>query len=182
VSSVRLRELTALDVPIVNAWRQDREITDNLVGAFRYCNLEADEEWFGRYMRARDCNVRLGIVLTEEERLIGVTYLLGIDWIHRTAELGTLIGDKTLWGKGYGSMAERMSLEHAFMDLNLNRVFARIISSNVRAMKAAEKGGFVKEGIQRQHVFKNGRYEDLVMMGITRAEFLSLHGPGLKDD
>lgn len=48
------------------------------------------------------------------------------------------------------------------------------ISSNVAAIRAYEKAGFVVEGRQRQHAWVRGTYEDIVRMGILRSEQISL--------
>jgi len=44
------------------------------------------------------------------------------------------------------------------------------IPSNVAAIRAYEKAGFVIEGRQRQHAWVRGTYEDIVRMGILRSK------------
>lgn len=174
--SIYLREITGSDIPLINEWRRDRDIVDLLGGAFRYSNVESDTEWFAAYCRARDRNVRLGIVLRESNELIGVAYLLGIDWTARSAELGLFIGSKVHQGKGFGSAAEQMTLLHAFSDLNLHRVYCTALADNGRALHVHEKSGFVREGEMREAVYKNGAYRNLVLFGIVREDYTRLDG------
>lgn len=174
---VYLREICSQDVPAINIWRRDRDITDSLGGAFRMVNLETDEAWFNRYMMARDRDVRMAVVLRSTDQLIGVSYLLGIDWVHRSAEYGLILGVKTEWGKGYGTIAERLTLQHAFHDLNLHRVFLTVFADNERVIRIHEKYGFRVEGVLKEAVFKGGRYRDLVSMAITSDEFAALEAP-----
>lgn len=173
---IYLREITESDVHVINGWRSDRDIADSLGGTFRFSNLESDLEWFSAYCRSRDRNVRLGIVLRETDELIGVAYILGIDWVNRSAEYGSFIGAKEHQGKGYGTAAERMALEHAFMDLNLHRMYCTALADNARALHMDEKNGFKREGVMKDAAFKNGAYKDVVILGMTRQDFIDLHG------
>lgn len=56
-------------------------------------------------------------------RLIGNSSFFDFDWVARAAEVGILIGDKTIWNQGYGSEVIMLLLRHGFGTLNLNRVF-----------------------------------------------------------
>jgi RimJ/RimL family protein N-acetyltransferase len=62
-------------------------------------------------------------------------------------ELGILIGEKTMWGMGYGTDAMKGILEIAFSKLKLERLRLKTLEHNARARKAFEKVGFVFERI-----------------------------------
>ena len=47
-----------------------------------------------------------------------------------------------------------------------------IFETNPRAMKTYEAAGFIREGVLRQEIFKNGRYIDVIMMGILQNEWM----------
>lgn len=168
--SVILRELTYDDLPIINSWRNDESVVQNLCSTFRYINLETDKLWFENYMKSRQTTVRLSII-DEQERLIGVIYLLNIDHLNRTADFGIFIGEKLDRGKGYGREATKKILKHAFNNLNLNRIALRVIPNNMRAIKLYESVGFKQEGILRQALFKNGKYIDLIIMSLLKEDW-----------
>jgi RimJ/RimL family protein N-acetyltransferase len=113
--------------------------------------------------------VRLAVT-APDGALLGVVYLLGIDWVHRSAELGLLVGEKSWWGRGVGTEATRRAIEHAFGDLNLHRVSLEVFEDNVPALRAYEHAGFVREGLKREAVYKDGRYRSVVVMGVLRGE------------
>lgn len=167
---IYLREIEPGDVATIHAWRSDRAVVDTLTGAFRHVNLAADEQWFERYMASRRSEVRLGIVLRESHMLIGVAYLLQIDWVHRSAQLGLVIGAREQWGKGYGTTATRLVVAHAFDDLNLHRIHLDVLEDNAAAITVYERCGFVREGVVRDAVYKNGAYRSLVVMGLLATE------------
>jgi RimJ/RimL family protein N-acetyltransferase len=84
-----------------------------------------------------------------------------------------MIGDKTCWGKGYGTEVMSLLLRHCFGTLNLNRVQLRVFSRNARARRTYEKVGFIEEGTLRQAGYNQGKYDDTIIMGILRSEWLS---------
>lgn len=104
-------------------------------------------------------------------RLIGNSSFFDFDWVARAAEVGILIGDKTIWNQGYGSEVIMLLLRHGFGTLNLNRVFLRIYAVIKRAIRTYEKVGFVHEGCLRQAIFKNNKYSDVLFMSVLREEW-----------
>ncbi|WP_341313905.1 GNAT family protein [Paraburkholderia sp. IMGN_8] len=165
-----LREIERGDLPTINAWRADQALVSLLGGAFRHVGPEIDGKWFDSYLGSRASNVRLAVCLASTQEVIGVTYLLGIDWVNRCAEFSIQIGAESARGQGIGEAATRLTLEHAFSDLNLHRVSLTVLSSNARAIALYEKVGFRAEGLMRQAAFKAGHYVDVVPMAMLAAD------------
>jgi RimJ/RimL family protein N-acetyltransferase len=103
--------------------------------------------------------------------LIGATGLEQIDFRNRHAKFGIFIGAKEEWGKGYGTEATHLVTQHAFLTLNLNRVWLHVVADNERGIRAYERVGFKREGILRQEHFRDGRYLDTMTMAILREEW-----------
>jgi RimJ/RimL family protein N-acetyltransferase len=59
----------------------------------------------------------------------------------------------------------------AFDQMNLNRVDLQVLDDNERGIRCYEKIGFVREGVQRQYRYREGRYVDMIMMSILREEY-----------
>jgi len=169
-NSVTLRELDRADLPVLNAWRADRNLVDLLGGPFRHVNAEVDEKWFDAYLANRQRNVRLAICSSTTQQAIGVVYLLDIDWVSRNAEFAIQIGEPAARGLGIGTEATRLALDHAFNDLNLHRLHLTVLASNTHAISLYKKVGFQAEGLQRQAAFKSGRHVDVVPMAILASE------------
>jgi RimJ/RimL family protein N-acetyltransferase len=167
---MRLRELIREDLPILNEWRNDREVVDGLGASFAFIGPEVDAAWFNSYLASRDRNIRLAI-LGDSDELIGCVYLLDICWVSRSAEFAIMIGRKDYWSRGVGSLATRAMLSHAFRDRQLNRVWLNVLRSNERARRLYERVGFMKEGTLRSAAYKNGRYVDVDVMSILACEF-----------
>lgn len=166
-----LREITKEDMSIINNWRRSKDLVQSLGAPFRFINIETDEAWFSQYMSSRAQNVRCAICLSKTKEIVGVIYLLNIDSVMRGCDFGIMIGDVSHRGKGIGSMAMDMIIDHAFLDLNLNRIQLRVQPSNAHAIALYKKYGFKEEGVLREVIFKNGQYEDLLMMSLLRKDF-----------
>ena len=94
-----------------------------------------------------------------------------LEWTNRSAEFGIFIGDKTFWNNGYGCEATRLTLQHGFETLNLNRIYLHVFETNPRAIHVYDKIGFIREGKLRQTTFRNGRYIDTLIMSMLRSEW-----------
>ncbi len=103
--------------------------------------------------------------------LIGSAGLHQIHFKDRHAEFGILIGEKSAWRKGYGTEVTALMTGYGFETLNLNRVWLRVHEDNQHGIKAYEKVGFKREGVLRQHKYREGRYVDVMVMGILKEEW-----------
>lgn len=166
---MRLRELTRGDLPTLNIWRNDPVLVAGLGAGFAFIAPEVDAAWFDAYLKQRDRNVRLAIE-DDDGRFVGCAYLLGISWIHRSAEFAIMIGDKDRWGKGLATQATQGTLRHAFDDLQLHRVWLTVNADNDRAKRLYERCGFKHEGTFRSAVFKSGEYIDVHVMAVLAHE------------
>lgn len=166
-----LREISRGDISEINKWRNDRQIIEQLGAAFRFINEETDDSWFASYLNVRSNNVRLVTVCKESNKVVGVVYLTGIDWVSRSAEFSILIGCKDHQGKGAGKISTQAMLCHAFDDLGLNRIYLTVLTGNIRARSLYKSSGFSEEGVIREAVFKDGRHLDLILMSILASDF-----------
>jgi RimJ/RimL family protein N-acetyltransferase len=88
---------------------------------------------------------------------------------------GLLIGEKDVWGQGYGTDATISLCMYGFAHQNLNRIWLKAASENVAALRCYEKAGFHREGVLREDCYRHGRYWDMVVMGMLCSEFQTRH-------
>jgi RimJ/RimL family protein N-acetyltransferase len=105
-------------------------------------------------------------------RPIGETGFTALDWFHRTAEFGILIGETDCWGKGYGTEATRTMLQYGFRVLNLHLIWLYVSSANPQAIRAYQRAGFREAGRLREAQFIAGQRCDLISMDCLAHEFL----------
>ncbi len=169
-NKVRIRNITRADIPLLVKWKNDPEIADLVRGAPINTTFEIESRRYEKGLGEYD-TLRL-IIESLTGSSIGFISLGSIDKENRKAELGMLIGEKRMWNQGFGTDALVTLLRHLFLELDFHRVGLEVFEYNVRAKKVYEKTGFTIEGLERQGLYRNGRYYDIILMGILRDEFL----------
>jgi RimJ/RimL family protein N-acetyltransferase len=143
----------------------------------RLHSVKATKDWLDKHVvEEPETTFWFAMRALEDDRLLGDIDLTVINWGSRDAFLGIGIGERTFWGKGYGSDALKVALRYAFLELNLRRVTLDVFEYNQRAIHAYEKAGFQPEGRVRQAVQREGRRYDLIYMGILREEWMEENG------
>lgn len=89
---------------------------------------------------------------------------LNIDQYHKRGEVGILIGETEVWGRGIASQAISMLIEIAKKELSLRKLTAGCYASNLGSQKAFLKAGFHIECKRKDHVLLNGQPEDVLLM------------------
>lgn len=118
-------------------------------------------------------HIIFGVALKNDNCLIGLVGLKDINILNQTAEFYIIIGDRTMWGKGYGTEATKLMINYGFQELNLNRIQTQDMEENVGGWRADEKAGFKLEGVLREMIFRFGRYHSVRVYSLLRKEFFS---------
>jgi RimJ/RimL family protein N-acetyltransferase len=105
--------------------------------------------------------------------LVGMTGLVHVDHVNRTAEFLIMIGEARHRGRGYGTEATRLLLDHAFLGLGLANVLLRVFEYNLAGIRAYEKAGFRRIGVRRRSKLMGGRLWDTVLMEAVAEGFAS---------
>lgn len=142
------------------------------------------EKWltdeFGRYFllsrtSARNLNIDelihsdlniIGVITSPDEIPIGVMAYLDFDSTQHKAELRKLIGEPKMRGKGFGKEATRLWIQYGIRGLNLIKIYLNTLNTNIRNIKLNEELGFKVEGILRNEAFIDGKYRDVLRMGL----------------
>lgn len=168
---VRLRAMERTDLPRFVAWLNDPEVRRG-ISQFLPMSQAQEERWFETVLELPREEQPFAVdVRRRRWALVGSCGLFRFDRQARSAELGIMVGEKSLWGRGYGTATMRTLVRHGFDTLNLNRIYLRVYESNLRAMRVYDRVGFREEGRLRQDHFADGRYEDTVIMGLLREEW-----------
>lgn len=112
------------------------------------------------------------IISKEENKPIGRIYLSRIDKCEDSLDLTRIyIADPQKRNKGLGEESLRLILEYAFLSLHMERVTIDHFRENKHAANLYKKIGFTDEGVMRHSGKKNGKYVDLCLMSMLRAEY-----------
>ncbi|MGX4667928.1 GNAT family N-acetyltransferase [Cerasibacillus sp. JNUCC 74] len=171
---IKLRKMTMEDVERYHSWRNDVDVmisTNPLLDLYTLPETKAFVE--GVILNSSSSKSYI-IQDKANEKAIGITSLINMDQKNRNAECIIDIGEKDYWGKGIGKEALKLLLDYAFLEMNLHRVSLRVFSFNERALHLYNKMGFKQEGVSRQALFRNGKWHDIIHMGILEREYLAM--------
>lgn len=157
--AVTLRQVTAEDLPLLDAWRQDPKAE----GEFNDFGLAATKSTVeGNHLIIESAGAPIGTVSWQEVRY-------GPNDESRAINIGiALIPSER--GRGYGSAAQRLLVGYLFATTPVNRVEASTDVENIAEQKALEHAGFTREGLLRGAQFRDGRWRDLVAYSRLRAD------------
>lgn len=162
---IYMREVRDSDVnETYYRWMNDPEIIHYLESRFAPNSRSSLLEYVKSFQGNKD-SIFLAIVLKENDTHIGNIKIGPINWIHRLADIGIIIGEKDCWGKGYASEAISLLTDFAFNTLNLHKVTAACYEQNVGSLEAFQKAGFEIEGVRKQHCFSDGNYVGTILLG-----------------
>lgn len=149
------------------SWFNDPEITAFQNKGYIPNTLQAQRAYL-ETLHLSDKDVVFAIIDSASDGHVGNVGLHAIDWIHRSATLGIVVGEKEYMGRGWGKQAWAAITRYGFEVINLHKICATAFDGNDRSIKCALASGFEIEGTQKEQMYKNGKYCDLVWMGITR--------------
>ena len=113
----------------------------------------------------------LAICSRGDDRHVGNIGLHQIDHVYAKAELGIVIGSRSLRGKGLGTEAVRLLCGHGFDRLNLHKVWLRVEDANAGARRAFERAGVRVEGVLSEEILHHGERHDSIYMGLLADEW-----------
>jgi RimJ/RimL family protein N-acetyltransferase len=118
---VRLRTMEPSDAERLLTWINDPDVTEHL--AVRYpMSLANEVDWVETNKTVNYGNAVFAVETIAEGRHIGgVDIRTGSGPENRKGELGLMVGDKSVWGGGYGTDLVRTACRFGFDEMNLNR-------------------------------------------------------------
>ncbi len=165
-TSIRLRPVESADLDFVLGLQNDLEIKTLTLGWRLPVSRDACASWITARLAATD---EATWIVTSDAGPAGVLRVMDIDSFSRRAEIGVYL-DATARGAGVGEACVRLATEWCFNFLGLHRVTARVLARNAPALATFEKLGFRREGLLIDHEYREGTYEDVVLLAILEAK------------
>jgi ribosomal-protein-alanine N-acetyltransferase len=167
--SIYLRSLDVCDAgPIYLSWLTDQHINQYLEVRFDPPRTMVELKKFVLNCSKSDDTLLLGIFLQSSDMHIGNVKLGPINPHHKTADLGFVIGDQTLWGKGFASQAILLASDYACNNLGVVKITAGVAAQNKGSQKALLNSGFALEGVLRSQLVIEGSRQDGYLYGKLR--------------
>ena len=176
---IYLRKITESDTDNIVRWRNSDGVRLRFIDQ-RLFTPESHNAWLSNYVNTGKAEQLIICIspefgkqknvwnqVSENEFIpVGSVYIRDISLEHKKAEYGIFIGEESARGCGVGSRAAEMMIHYCFETLKLHRLFLRVYADNTAAIKSYENAGFKREALLRDDVLVNGKYHDIVLMGI----------------
>lgn len=151
----------------MSGWFEDLEVT-RFIKLRNPPSLEAEKEFLERV--ARDENAVFWAV-EHEGNLVGGTSIVRIDWKEGFGTTGTVIGDKTAWGKGLARELMQVRAAYAFTQLPLRKLKSGYLDGNVASARAQKAAGYREVGRWHKDRFIDGEWKDHILTELMREDW-----------
>lgn len=140
---------------------------------YQYMNMQYPitvQETKNWYERIVSNNTRIDLVFRNSTECIAMTGLTSLDLQNQLVEFYIMVNPE-IQGKGYGKMCTEFTINWAFVNYNINKVYLYTNEFNERANKLYLGLGFELEGTLRSHKFKGGKLIDRCVYGLLREDW-----------
>jgi RimJ/RimL family protein N-acetyltransferase len=168
---VRLTAFAEDDLEVLERWHEDDEFLRLYDSNPAVPRPKASlKKWIEEAEEASDTFL-FAIRSLGGDALLGVATIEDIEWSNQQGWLSIGLGDRSTWGKGYGTDTALLLVAFAFRELNLHRLSLTVFDYNARAKALYEGIGFRREGAFREFGNRDGKRYDLVLYGLLRTEW-----------
>lgn len=175
-NTVCFREFEERDIEFIYKCKNDEELNRMIVGQFKPFTYEDAEKWVHGCMGEHDTFIFWAVCTNDEKRrIVGWVSLSEIDQNnHSACHHGIVIGDKEY--RDGTAMFEAMlfSMKYAFEELKIHRLYGSCLSEHKVSPHMLDALEFKLEGIQRDALFKNERYYDVLNYAMLENEYNNL--------
>ncbi len=158
--------------PLCVRWLNDPDVVATLGVGGRPLTLLDEREHFERVLKD-DRAVIWQIERLSDGEPVGVSSIGGIEPVHRAASTGSFLGPAEARGRGFGSEAAVLRAGFAFGTLGLRLLRTSYLDGNVASRRMQEKAGAFEVGRWPGRFYKNGEWQDEVLMALTPESFAS---------
>jgi UDP-4-amino-4,6-dideoxy-N-acetyl-beta-L-altrosamine N-acetyltransferase len=168
--AVHLRPLHSDDSARLFDWRNREQVaaymyTDHQIGADEHAR------WFAAALAASD---RKYWIIELDGAPVGLANLAGIDTVRRRCEWAYYLAETQVRGRGVGAAVEFIMIDNVFGRLGLHKLWCEVLLENEAVWRLHESFGFVREALYRDHVWKAGRFQDVVGLGLLAPEWAAI--------
>ncbi|ERI09698.1 GNAT family N-acetyltransferase [Aneurinibacillus aneurinilyticus] len=164
---IRMRYTTRKDLDVVLSTEQSEENSRFIVpwSMEQHASALEDENMMHAVLESSDGTERVGYVIVS-----------GLQNPNDSIELTRIV--ITEKGRGWGRKALQLIKEWAFEERKAQRLWLDVKEYNTRARHIYEAEGFIVEGILRNCLKTDGKYESLVLMSVLAHEYAAWRKKG----
>jgi len=172
---VTLRKLRASDREYLTRWFGDRELMKYYDRLPVYNSAEIETELRQKISLETRHDY---LIQAHDGKPVGLTYLDRIDLKNRHCELHVMIGRRNSRNTMLGAESAFLILMHSFRNLNMYKVYARVLEGSENIITLLHDLGFTMEANLKAYFYQGGVYKNLIIYGLMRTEFKAFLSTG----
>ena len=146
------------------AWLNDPEVVRYSEQRHRHHTLESCRDYWLSFVETPHY---FWAILVSEGQLGHIGNINAyVDEKNRLADVGILIGEKAVWGQGYGSETWCAVCEHLLNEKGIRKVTAGTMALNMGMLRIMERSGMVADGRRLRHYLFEGKETDIIHMAL----------------
>jgi RimJ/RimL family protein N-acetyltransferase len=173
---VSLRSHVPANREAFQRWYADREIAELLRHDLEPLTPTQSRGYFETFILPSSARgTCFAIHERKSKRLVGTTALTDRIRVRdgASALFRIVIGEKDVWGQGYGTEATRLMAEEAFDSMGLSEIRLEVFNHNLRAIAAYSRVGFEVTGEHVEWVPRRKTELRVIEMRLSRKAFLA---------
>ncbi len=162
--NISLKRITEDDLEILMHWRMRPDISKHMMTDVTL-TMDMQRKWFAKY-QASDDEIRW--IVNVDGVQVGSIYLIDINQRHKRAEIGVYIAEKKYRSLNLLLTIHWNLFDWIFNETELHRIYGLIMEGNEGMIRFNIANGHQIEGKMIDHIYKNGKYYDLNIVGLTK--------------
>lgn len=172
VLGIELLDLTAANAVVIEKVRQIRNEPGVRKNMYTDHQISVEEHAGWLASLSRSINDRAFFAVLYKGEVIGGVGYSALSRQHRRADWAYYLSSGVK-GSGLGSALEFKFLDYMFGQDLVFKLNCEVIDWNAAVVKLHKRFGFLEEGTRRAHVHRDGTSHDVVLLGITKLEWLA---------
>lgn len=170
---IKLRAIEERDLALIISWHNNPQRHSFF---YEYPPTSFNKQHFKFEKQPHNTSEINLVISTLDGIAIGTVSLYNIDFRHREAEWGRLlIADEAFKNEEVSAEAEALILHYAFEYLNLHKLYCEVFAGNEKEVLIHQKFGFRPEAILNAHIFKSGKYVDVILLALFEDDYFKIY-------
>jgi len=171
---IYIRPITKEDTDLIVKWRNSPKVSSHCLNK-KPISRESHLAFFEKFVVPGHYQQYIVERVEEESGAasypIATVYLKDIDRVNRRCELCIFTSDDEEWNTESQAIAIRLLLRKAFDELYIHKVYSYVFFKYIDEAELLKRAGFSIEAVLKDEaVDENGKFEDVVRLGIVHEE------------
>jgi RimJ/RimL family protein N-acetyltransferase len=157
VSNITFKVLGREDIEDI---RRIRNLVSNNLTVPQQINELEQEKWFAN-MSADSSRQYFAIL--RNDVVVGCIWYESYSFTNSSCRVGLFI-DPAFQGRKIGTIAMETFIKYLHDSFGMHRIWCFVLENNLASLNLFRKIGFIDEGVQREAIFRNGVYNNYIML------------------